>query len=504
LRQASGSDLGIHITSRRDCAAANRYCTKGLDQSSIAALQLTQIKDMPHMLRIACGMDAALLERYGGMVPRYTSYPTAPHFHAGVTGADYRVWLGGLTAKDHVSLYLHVPFCQSMCWYCGCHTKVVQKYQPIADYVALIKRELGLVSAAIGARPTISHVHFGGGTPNVLSPAHFRALMESIDAHFGWCEQAEIAVEIDPRSLTIPMVEAFAETGVTRGSLGVQDFAPDVQAAINRLQPFEMTARAVDWLREAGIAALNFDLMYGLPRQTVDGVLETVDRAVDLKPDRLALFGYAHVPWMKSHQRLIDPAALPDRAARFAQAGEASRRLVAHGYHAIGLDHFARPHDAMAQALAGQRLHRNFQGYTSDQASTLIGFGASAIGALTDGYVQNAVPFKAYGLAIEAGVLAVERGFRLSDDDRARRAAIEALMCNLSVDLSAIERDFGQPPGCLSEATVQLAPMISDGLVEVSGTKVRITERGRPFMRSVCTVLDHYLGRGAARHSQAV
>ena len=207
---------------------------------------------------------------------------------------------------------------------------------------------------------------------------------------------------------------------------------------------------------------------------------------------------------MKTHQRMIDESALPDRAARFVQAGEASRQLVAHGYRAIGLDHFARPNDAMAQALAAGRLHRNFQGYTTDQASTLIGFGASAIGAMAEGYVQNAVPFKTYGRAIESGVLAIERGLRLSVDDRARRAVIEALMCNLSVDLDAIERDFGQQPGSLAESAARLAPLIGDGLAEVTGATVRITERGRPFMRSVCAVFDRYLGQGAARHSQAV
>ncbi len=450
-------------------------------------------------------MNEPLLHRYGGSVPRYTSYPTAPHFHAGVGAADYRAWLGQLRGDDRLSLYLHVPFCTSMCWYCGCHTKVVRQYQPIADYVALLRAELDLTAAAIGARPRLSHVHFGGGTPNLIEAKDFLALMDAIGRPFSLSDDAEVAVEIDPRSLDESMARALARGGVTRASLGVQDFAPEVQAAINRVQPLETTARVVDWLRAAGIAAINFDLMYGLPGQTLDGIVATVDRAVGLAPDRLALFGYAHVPWMKTHQRMIDEAALPDRTQRYAQADAAARRLVEHGYRMIGLDHFARATDSMARALDEGRLRRNFQGYTTDQANVLIGLGASAIGMLPDGYVQNAVPFKSYGTAITQGVFAVNRGIRLSAEDRARRAVIERLMCLLEADVVGVEREFGLPAGSLTEqASHALEPMVRDGLASVSEGRVRITALGRPFMRSVCAAFDRYLGQGGVRHSQAV
>lgn len=449
-------------------------------------------------------MTDDLLRRYGGPVPRYTSYPTAPHFQAGVGADAYRDWLGRLGGDDRLSLYIHVPFCAAMCWYCGCHTKVVRQYRPIAAYVGLLHAELALVSGAIGARPGLSHVHFGGGTPNLLSPDDFRALMEALRARFDFDERAEVAVEIDPRTLREEMVAAMADSGVTRASLGVQDFAPEVQAAINRVQPFEMTARAVDRLRAAGIAAINFDLMYGLPGQTRGSVVDTVERAIRLGPDRLALFGYAHVPWLKTHQKMIDEAALPGPAERFAQAEAAGRHLALRGYRAIGLDHFARESDAMTRALNDGRLRRNFQGYTTDAASALIGLGASAIGALPDGYVQNAVPFKSYATAIEGGALAVNRGLRLSDDDRARRLVIERLMCQMEADIGSIERQHRLPAWSLTGAIEALRPMAADGLVELSGDHVRITERGRPFMRSACAAFDRYLGQGAARHSRAV
>lgn len=448
-------------------------------------------------------MDPQLLERYGAPVPRYTSYPTAPHFHAGVTAADYRAWLGEIGEGDSLSLYLHIPFCAEMCWYCGCHTKVVRRYDPIADYLALLEREIDQVAAAIPGRPRIGQVHWGGGTPTMLSPNDFLRLTERLRRRFAFDAATEIDVEIDPRGLAMDKVSALAEAGVTRASLGVQDFNPAVQAAINRVQPYELTAGAVAALRAVGIAAINLDLMYGLPKQGIDDVLRTVDRAATLEPDRLAVFGYAHVPWMKRHQQMIAEADLPGPLERLEQAEATAGRLIAHGYRQIGLDHFARPDDPMTLALEAGELRRNFQGYTTDAADHLLGFGASAIGAPAQGYVQNAAPFHAYADAIGAGELAVARGLRLDAEDLLRRSIIERLMCDLAVDLDDMQAG-NRPQNDFAAELDALAPLADDGLIRLDGRQIAVTERGRPFVRVVCARFDGYLGAGEARHSRAV
>lgn len=436
-------------------------------------------------------------------MPRYTSYPTAPHFTPAVGADAYRDWLAGIGGDAALSLYFHVPFCEAMCWYCGCHTRIVGRYGPVADYAALLAAEMAMVADAIAAEPAVAHVHWGGGTPTMLKPEDFAALMDAARRYFRFAADAEVAVEIDPRTLTRAMAEALAEAGVTRASLGVQDFNSHVQRAINRVQPFAVTADAVTRLRDCGIAAINFDLMYGLPGQTVADVVRTVDMAVTLAPDRLALFGYAHVPWMKTHQRMIDEAALPDGPARLAQAEGAAERLVAHGYRRIGLDHFARRDDSLAKALDDGRLRRNFQGYTADRATHLLGFGASAIGRVAQGYVQNAVPLRDYGRAIGAGRLATARGLQLSADDRLRGDVIERLMCDLTVDLEATAAAHGARESFAAELA-RLADMAAGGVVELDGPRVRISERGRPWMRTVAAVFDRYLETGKARHSRAV
>lgn len=436
-------------------------------------------------------------------VPRYTSYPTAPHFRPDVSADSYRAWLDEIGSDDALSLYFHVPFCQSMCWYCGCHTKIVQRYQPIADYADLLARELALVGDAIVAAPPVTHVHWGGGTPTMLAADDFAALMDAARRGFRFEADAEVAVEIDPRTLTAATAEALADTGVTRASLGVQDFNDHVQRAINRVQPFAVTADAVDRLRRSGVAGINFDLMYGLPGQTAEDVVRTVDRAVGLEPDRLAMFGYAHVPWMKTHQRLIDETRLPAGPERLAQAEAASERLVEHGYRRIGLDHFARPDDGLVAALDEGRLRRNFQGYTTDRANCLLGFGASAIGSLPQGYVQNEVPIAAYGRAIRDGRMATVRGFRLSPDDRLRRDIIERLMCGLEVDLAATAAAHGIDEAFAPELA-RLAVMADNGTVELAGPKIRVSDSGRPWMRTIAAVFDRYLDSGKARHSRAI
>jgi oxygen-independent coproporphyrinogen-3 oxidase len=442
-------------------------------------------------------MNAELLARYDRPVPRYTSYPTAPHFHAGIGPDDYRGWLARLPDDTRISLYLHIPFCHALCWYCGCHTSVAPRYQPVAEYLKLLLAELDLVGAVLGSRRPVKHVHFGGGTPTLISPDDLRTLGERLRERFEILGDAEVAVEIDPRRLTPETVDALAAIGVNRASLGVQDVNPEVQEAINRWQPFVVVERAVDRLRGAGIFGINFDLMYGLPHQTVGRVLQSVEAALRLRPERVALFGYAHVPWMKRHQRLIDESALPGALERAAQFEAASARLDDAGYVAIGLDHFALPDDSLALALEQGRLRRNFQGYTTDTAPVLLGVGASAIGSLTQGYVQNAVPIPAYRDAIRAGRLATARGIALTDEDRARRSVIERLMCDLAADLNGSAARFA--------AEIEaLEPFVADGVIDIAGGSIRIRPEGRALARIVCAVFDTYIDRGATRHSRAV
>ena len=378
------------------------------------------------------------------------------------------------------------------------------RYEPVAAYLEMLIGEIGLIAERLEGRRPVRHVHLGGGSPTILQPDDHARLAEALSSAFSFDAAAEIAIEIDPRGFGEEAVAALARSGVTRASLGVQDLHPQVQQAINRVQPFETTAKAVEMLRAAGIEALNLDLMYGLPHQTVARVRDTVSRCLTLEPNRVALFGYAHVPGLKAHQRLIPEDALPGPAERWAQAEAAAAVLVEAGYVQIGLDHFARPDDPLAEALAAGRLRRNFQGYSDDVAPALIGFGASAISALPQGYLQNQVPIHAYGAAIKAGRLATARGVALDREDRLRRAVIERIMCDLQVDLDALCAEHGRESGHFAPEMGQLQSFEEDRLIERNGGLIQVTEQGRPLVRSVAGVFDRYLPSSRARHSQAV
>jgi oxygen-independent coproporphyrinogen III oxidase len=449
-------------------------------------------------------MAIELTEKYDLRVPRYTSYPTAPHFGPEVDAARYINWLVALDPSAPLSVYVHIPFCDEMCWFCGCYTKIVKRYEPIRSYLDALHEEIALVSEALPARFTVRHMHWGGGSPTMLAPKDWLALTAAMRHRFELAADAELAVELDPRDTTEDYVAALAEAGVTRVSIGVQDFDEEVQAAINRIQPFSVVERVVGWLRRHGIDDVNLDLMYGLPRQSIERVAAMADLATTLEPSRVALFGYAHVPWMKNHQRLIDEAQLPGPVERLRQFSAASRRLQERGFCPIGLDHFARPTDGLAKAHDSGRLRRNFQGYTTDDAPVLIGLGASAIGTLPDGYVQNVSPLADYRRSIGAGRLPTARGVALSAEDRVRRDIIERLMCSLSVDLTAICRDHDIDPGTFVAELDRLAPMAADGLVRIEGPVVTVTDSGRPFVRLAAATFDAYLQRGIGRHSRVV
>ncbi|GAB1583066.1 oxygen-independent coproporphyrinogen III oxidase [Phyllobacterium phragmitis] len=449
-------------------------------------------------------MSQAIMEKYGeARLPRYTSYPTAPHFAAMPDKAAYADWLTAIPSGEPTSLYLHIPFCRSMCWYCGCHTTITRRDRPVLDYLDVLHREIELVGRTRRDSLSIEEVHFGGGTPTIIRPGEFIALMDAIRNRLGCTRNLNAAVEIDPRTLAPEMAEALGHAGITRASLGVQSFDPVVQKAINRVQSVEITTLAVENLRKAGIFRINFDLIYGLPHQTEASCVETVSAAVAMRPDRFAVFGYAHIPTFKKHQRMIDEAVLPDAHARSAQAEAIAEALVGAGYQRIGLDHFALPDDELSLARGTGRLHRNFQGYTTDDCKTLIGLGASAIGKFAQGYAQNEVPVGLYADRIANGEFAFAKGYRLTEEDRFRGVLIERVMCDFSVDVSAIAGQHGFDAALVLEGNRRLDELRRDGLVHISDGVVRVEEGYRFVVRAVAAAFDAYLGKSGRTFSKA-
>ncbi|WP_372619435.1 oxygen-independent coproporphyrinogen III oxidase [Falsiroseomonas sp.] len=440
----------------------------------------------------------ARLEAYARQnLPRYTSYPTAPHFGP-MAEATYRGWLAAIQPGDTLSLYLHIPFCKELCWYCGCHTAITRSQARLSHYAAGLVRETGLLAAALPVRPPVVSLHLGGGTPSAIGARGLGEVMAALREAFAFRADAELSVELDPRTLEDDAVALLGRAGFNRASLGVQDMDEGVQRLIGRIQPREMVESAVTRLRGAGIQAINFDLMYGLPGQDTRHVAASARFAAEMGADRVAVFGYAHVPWMKPHQKAIAEDMLPDVLARMEQAEAAERALLEAGYVAIGLDHFARPEDPMAVASRAGVLRRNFQGYTTDRAPVLLGLGASAIGALPQGYAQNLPDERAWLAAVEGGHLPVARGLELTEDDRIRRAIIEAVMCDLQLDLQRV-------PALVWESAVpRLAPLLRDGLARLEDGRLLVTEAGRRFVRHVAACFDARLAAAAARHSAAV
>lgn len=449
--------------------------------------------------------DRMYLERYAlETLPRYTSFPPANRFGTGVDAGTYGDWLAGLDRSATLSLYLHVPFCRALCWYCGCHTTVANGPGRVERYAARLMREIEVVAGWLGEGRPVVNLHFGGGTPTILDPYDFLAVVDLLRRRFAFRSDAEFAVEVDPRGLDASRIAALAAAGVTRVSLGVQDIDPEVQRAINRAQPLDVVERAVSGLRRAGIAAINADLMYGLPRQTADHVAASARAVALLEVDRVAVFGYAHVPWFKANQKAIDDTMLPGPRQRFEQAAVAAEVLDTNGYDAIGFDHFALPEDPLAVAASTGRLRRNFQGYVVDPADAIIGFGASSIGSLPEGYLQNEPHLKRWAERVDAGELPIARGVALTVGDRLRRAAIERVLCDGAVDLERIAACFDQPADALSDAIPRLRRLEADGLVGIRGWTLRCTALGRRYLRNVAACFDPALDAATGRHSRAV
>lgn len=435
-------------------------------------------------------------------VPRYTSYPTAVEFRDGFPAATADQWLGGLDPELPLSVYVHVPFCQQLCWYCGCHTSIPNDYERARDYADRLVRDIGrTASVAGGKRGRVRHVHFGGGTPTFFNNIDLARVLAAIERGFGLAAGAEVAIEIDPRTMEQSRAQALADIGFNRASLGVQDFSFPVQMKINRLQPPGLVATCMDRLRHAGFRSINFDLMYGLPAQTCGSVVETAKRAAAMRPDRFSVFGYAHVPWFKKNQRMIADADLPGVEERHDQARAIGETLVDHGYEAIGLDHFALPEDGLAMAARSGALRRNFQGYTDDTTPALLAFGASAISQLPQGFFQAGRDTKTWTEAIDANRNPATRGLTLSDEDRMRGEIIEMLMCDLTVDADAIAGKWGLP---LDDVGGKLAPLCAAGLAEAEGHRVTVRPENRLFLRTVAMAFDRYFMPTEKRHAKAV
>ena len=450
-----------------------------------------------------------LIARHDVHAPRYTSSPTAAQFTAEVGAEIWADWLANTPLAPPASLYLHIPFCKRLCWYCGCNTRAVNRADTISAYVDLLLKEADLVRTAAGRPIPVASIHFGGGTPNMMSPDDLHRLFDGLTRRFDLSPVTEIAMEMDPEVLSDDFIAACGRIGLTRASLGVQDLSPDVQAAVNRPESFASIRRAVEALRGQSVSSINLDLMYGLPRQGVAQIIDTLEAVTTLRPERLALFGYAHVPWMKPHQKLIRDDELPGAEVRFAQARAAETFLAQAGWDAIGLDHFALPHDGLSVARRAGRLRRNFQGYVPDEAPTLIGLGSSSISRTPMGHAQNTAVERDWRAAIAGGRLAVTRGVTLSDRDRLIGEAIERLMCDFALDIPALLARHDRVAHELGDLPARLTPFAEDGLNETdSRGGLCVTARGRPFVRAVCAAFDpharHPAVTGGKRHARVV
>lgn len=427
-------------------------------------------------------------------VPRYTSYPTAAEFNEGVGREEMERALADIRADEPMSLYVHIPYCHEICWYCGCNTGAANRTQRLDSYLEALESEIDLVAAQLDGRGRVQRISFGGGSPNAIAPDRFASLLETLqwvfDAH-----EAPLSIELDPRSLSGPWFGTIAAAGIERASLGVQTLEPVVQRAIGRLQPLSLIRECVEELRRAGVRSLNFDLMYGLPHQGLEELERTLAATIKLRPDRIALFGYAHVPHLIPRQRQIDGSALPDSEQRFYQAELGHRLLTAAGYTPIGFDHYALPHDSLAIASDGGQLKRNFQGFTDDRADVLVGLGASAVSQFPHLLVQNEKNAGRYKVRVSSGLLPAERGVRRTEGDRLRGRIIEGLLCN----------GKAQTGGLLDQDLLhKLKPFMERGLVTIEKGRLRLPDYGRPYARVIASMFDNYRQPAARRFSSAV
>lgn len=447
-----------------------------------------------------------LLRKYSVPGPRYTSYPTAPYFHSAFSEADWTEALAAPAPDRELSLYAHIPFCDSLCHYCGCNMVATRDYSKVEPYLVSLDQEMARTAPLVDRGRVAHQLHWGGGTPTYLNPDDIRRLMAKMRQYFTIAPDAEISCEADPRELTREHLVALRESGFNRLSFGVQDMDPEVQKAVNRVQSEALIRQVLDWSRELGFSSINLDLIVGLPKQTVESFSRTLERVVDWAPDRLAVFAYAHVPWMKKHQLLIQRADLPDSATRLGLQQAVNDALGAAGYINIGLDHFARPDDELVRAQRNKTLWRNFQGYTTHKDSDILAFGVSSISQTADVYMQNEKNLKRYQERVATTGFAVERGIRLGRDDKIRRDAITRVMCDLELDFAAFGREWDiRFAEYFADALTELRPLAEDGLVTIEADRIAVTPTGRLFLRNIGMCFDRYLKESSSdqpRYSQ--
>ncbi len=447
----------------------------------------------------ALPLTAELLERFDKPGPRYTSYPTAVEFTADFSEADYRKALSRTARRrGPLSLYTHLPFCEQRCLYCACNVVITSRQEVAAAYLQRLEREIAMVAPLLGERREVGQFHLGGGTPTYYAPEVLASLMRTYREYFRFLPEAEVAVELDPRVTTREHLETLAREGFNRLSFGVQDFDPRVQEAVQRIQSYEATAELVQVARELGMNAINVDLIYGLPQQTPASFAQTLQQTLALRPARLAVYSFAYVPWLKPHQRRLDEAAMPKGRKKLELLVLARERLLAAGYVAIGMDHFALPDDELARAQVAGTLQRNFMGYTTARADDLVGFGLSAIGSVGGAFAQNHKKLKRYYAAIDEGRLPTERGVRLSNDDLIRAHVIREWMCNLRLDFFELERRFGIVPQAYFAQELAALAEFEEGFVRRSPRGLVAGPLGRLFPRNVAMVFDRYRQRDAS------
>lgn len=453
-------------------------------------------------------VDLDLVQKYNVAGPRYTSYPPATKFTDALTWSDLvdKILENNRTDRD-LSLYYHIPFCETLCWFCGCTTVITLNHSQGQTYINYLEQEMARMGTLINPRRKAVQLHWGGGSPTFLAPDEIRRLGELIHKNFKFSHDIEAGVEIDPRRITRDHIAALREVGFNRASFGVQDFDPQVQEAIHRIQPREMTEQVLNWSRELGFTSVNFDLIYGLPHQTVESFNRTLDTVLSLQPDRLAVFSYAHVPWVKPAQKILEQKVLPSAEVKLQLLKTVIERLTENNlYVYIGMDHFARPNDELAVAQRKKELQRNFQGYSTRAGADIYSFGMSAISQIPDAYWQNEKELPKYYAALNDGRIPLSRGYLVSDEDKVRRETIMRVMCDLSLDYAAMSQRLGLNFASHFESELEsLNGFESDGLVRRSPTRLEVTDKGRLFIRNIAMCFDNTLAPASDRkHSRTI
>ncbi len=435
-----------------------------------------------------------LLQKYSVPGPRYTSYPTAPYFRTDFSEADWAAALADASVDRGLSLYAHIPFCDTLCHFCGCNMVATRDYSKTQPYLVYLEQEMARTAQQVDPGRVVRQLHWGGGTPTYLNPGDIRRLMDMMRRYYTLAADAEVSCEIDPRELTRDHLAALRESGFNRVSFGVQDMDPAVQQAVNRIQSRELIQQVLDWSRELEFSSINLDLIVGLPKQTIPSFRRTLEQVTQWSPDRLAVFAYAHVPWLKKHQRLIKEDDLPDSATRLGLQQAVNETLGAAGYVNIGLDHYARPDDELVRAQQNKTLWRNFQGYTTHKNCDILAFGVSSISQTADVYMQNDKNLKRYQERIAETGYAVERGLKLTRDDMIRRDAITRVMCDLELDFAAFGQEWDIAfPDYFATTLADLRPLADDGLVTLESGRIGVTPSGRLFLRNIGMCFDRYL-----------